>query len=215
VLMLSLIGIPPLAGFFGKLYVFMEALNQRADSGTVTLIWLVALGLFNSVVSAFYYVRVLKAMFLREPGTKRLAPAGRPVALPIVLGTIVVILFGIMPNSLMSMMQAASVTMLTDPPKLPESALTSAPPVARPAVPSAPAAESTAKVGSPQGGRGGRGGRMTPPPSDDAPAGNRGASKGAPGRGTGKGELEKTQDRSDSSPASPPNPIAPPSAKRN
>ena len=42
VLMLSLIGIPPLAGFFGKLYVFMEALNQTEESQRVTLIWLVA-----------------------------------------------------------------------------------------------------------------------------------------------------------------------------
>ena len=71
-LMLSLIGIPPLAGFFGKLYVFMEALNQTEQSQKVTLIWLVALGLMNSVVSAFYYVRVLKAMFLREAGTRKL-----------------------------------------------------------------------------------------------------------------------------------------------
>ncbi len=120
ILMLSLIGIPPLAGFFGKLYVFMEALNQSRDYQPVSLIWLVALGLFNSVVSAFYYVRVLKAMFLREPGANRLAPAGRPIALPIVLGTIVVLLFGIMPDSLMSTMQSASQTMLTDPVKVPE-----------------------------------------------------------------------------------------------
>ena len=55
--MLSLIGIPPLAGFFGKLYVFMEALDQHDPARRVTLIWLVALGLFNSVVSAFYCVR--------------------------------------------------------------------------------------------------------------------------------------------------------------
>ncbi len=91
VLMLSLIGIPPLAGFFGKLYMFMEALNQTQESQHVTLIWLVALALFNSVVSAFYYVRVLKAMFLREPGPRRLAPPDRAIALPIVLGTVVVV----------------------------------------------------------------------------------------------------------------------------
>ncbi len=78
VLMLSLIGIPPLAGFFGKLYVFMEALDERDPARSTTLIWLVALGLFNSVVSAFYYVRVLKAMYLREPGARRWRrPAGR------------------------------------------------------------------------------------------------------------------------------------------
>ena len=119
VLMLSLIGIPPLAGFFGKLYVFMEALNQPQTVQPVTLIWLVALGLLNSVVSAFYYVRVLKAMFLREPGEKRLAPASRAIAVPIVLGTIVVVIFGLMPGSLMSVMQAAAVPMLTQPVTIP------------------------------------------------------------------------------------------------
>jgi len=126
VLMLSLIGIPPLAGFFGKLYLFMEALNQTAASQKTTLIWLVALGLFNSVVSAFYYVRVMKAMFLREPGAKRLAPASRGIYLPIVLGTVVVVIFGVMPGSLMSVMQAAAVPMLTDPVKPQPSATRSA-----------------------------------------------------------------------------------------
>ncbi len=115
VLMLSLIGIPPLAGFFGKLYLFMEALNQNNDSQHVTLIWLVALALFNSVVSAFYYLRVLKAMFLRPPGSVRLAPASRAITLPIVLGTLVVVMFGIMPDSLMRLMQAGAASMLTDP----------------------------------------------------------------------------------------------------
>ena len=115
ILMLSLIGIPPLAGFFGKLYVFMEALNQTEESQKVTLIWLVALGLMNSVVSAFYYVRVLKAMFLREAGTRRLAAPDRGISIPIVLGTVVVVVFGLMPASLMSMMQGAAVPMLTDP----------------------------------------------------------------------------------------------------
>jgi NADH-quinone oxidoreductase subunit N len=121
ILMLSLIGIPPLAGFFGKLYVFMEALNQTEESQRVTLIWLVALGLMNSVVSAFYYVRVLKAMFLREPGTTRLASPDRGIAIPIVLGTVVVVIFGLMPASLMSVMQAAALPMLTSPVVVPPS----------------------------------------------------------------------------------------------
>jgi NADH-quinone oxidoreductase subunit N len=121
ILMLSLIGIPPLAGFFGKLYVFMEALNQTEESQRVTLIWLVALGLMNSVVSAFYYVRVLKAMFLREPGANRLAAPDRGIAVPIVLGTIVVVIFGLMPASLMGVMQAAAQPMLTSPVVVPPS----------------------------------------------------------------------------------------------
>jgi NADH-quinone oxidoreductase subunit N len=114
ILMLSLIGMPPLAGFFGKLYMFMEALNEPT-SGRLTLIWLVALGLLNSVVSAFYYVRVLKAMFLREPapGRPALGPATTAIALPIVLGTAIVIGFGLFPDPLVSMLKGAAVPMLS------------------------------------------------------------------------------------------------------
>jgi formate hydrogenlyase subunit 3/multisubunit Na+/H+ antiporter MnhD subunit len=113
ILMLSLIGIPPLAGFFAKLYVFMEALDQRNAARPVTLMWLVALGLFNSVVSAFYYVRVLQAMFFQPPGPRRLAPASGPIAYPIWVGTFIIVVFGIAPDWLMGTMQAAAVPMLT------------------------------------------------------------------------------------------------------
>ena len=114
ILMLSLIGIPPFAGFFGKLYMFMEALNQESGQARLTLIGLVALGLFNSVVSAFYYVRVLKAMFLREPsGTLRLGLAEKSIEIPIAIGALVAVFFGLFPGPLVSVMQAASVPMLT------------------------------------------------------------------------------------------------------
>jgi hypothetical protein len=111
--MLSLIGIPPLAGFFAKLYVFMEALNQTQAAQPVSLLWLVALGLFNSVVSAFYYVRVLKAMYFVQPGPTRLGPASAPIYYPIVLGTVPVIIFGVMPNWLASPMRETAIPMLT------------------------------------------------------------------------------------------------------
>ena len=103
-LMLSLIGMPPLAGFFGKLYMFMEGLDEN-DPGRLTLMWLVALGLLNSVISAFYYVRVLKAMFLRRRARPALAPATSAISLPIVLATVVVVGFGLYPAPLMSLMK--------------------------------------------------------------------------------------------------------------
>ncbi len=112
-LMLSLIGVPPTAGFFGKLYMFMEALNvDRTGPASITLVGLVALGLFNSVVSAFYYVRVLKAMFLRT-GRGTIKPASRAIAAPVVLGTFVVIFFGLYPNTLLESMNVSAVEMLT------------------------------------------------------------------------------------------------------
>jgi NADH-quinone oxidoreductase subunit N len=111
-LMLSLIGMPPLAGFFGKLYMFMEALDEKAQ-GRLVLLWLVALGLLNSVISAFYYVRVLKAMFLRTPVRGALAPPPSSIAVPIILSTAIVIGFGIYPDPLVNMMRSAAIPMLS------------------------------------------------------------------------------------------------------
>src|SRR5258705_7424713 len=59
-LMFSLAGIPPLAGFFAKFYVFMAAINAK-------LYALAIVGALTSVVGAFYYLRVVKVMFFDEP----------------------------------------------------------------------------------------------------------------------------------------------------
>lgn len=64
VFMLSLAGIPPLAGFFGKFYLFSAALRTGANHG---LLWLVAIALLGSFISLYYYLMVLKAMFVDEP----------------------------------------------------------------------------------------------------------------------------------------------------
>ena len=62
VFMFSLTGVPPLAGFFGKLYVFSAAVNGG-------LTWLVIIGGFNSAISAYYYLRVTVTMYMSEAGT--------------------------------------------------------------------------------------------------------------------------------------------------
>ena len=92
--LLSLAGIPPTAGFFGKLFVFSTAI----DTGHYVL---AVIGLINSVLGAYYYLRVLVYMYMREP-----AP-GAPVAVPmrsgyvttaLVLAAILVLGIGIWPN---------------------------------------------------------------------------------------------------------------------
>ncbi len=60
IFLLSLTGIPPTAGFVGKLYLFAALINAK-------LFWLAVVGALNSVVSLYYYVRILRNMFLREP----------------------------------------------------------------------------------------------------------------------------------------------------
>ncbi len=64
IFLLSLTGIPPTAGFVGKLYLFAALINAK-------WLWLAIIGVLNSVVSLYYYVKIFRNMFLREPeGTR-------------------------------------------------------------------------------------------------------------------------------------------------
>jgi NADH-quinone oxidoreductase subunit N len=59
IFLLSLTGIPPLIGFVGKFYIFAAALDAR-------LYWLAIAGIVNSVISLYYYMRIVRAMFFEE-----------------------------------------------------------------------------------------------------------------------------------------------------
>ena len=59
IVMFSMAGIPPLAGFFGKWYVFLAAVNAG-------LVPLAIIGVLTSVVGAFYYLRIIKLMFFED-----------------------------------------------------------------------------------------------------------------------------------------------------
>jgi NADH-quinone oxidoreductase subunit N len=99
IFMLSLAGIPPLAGFFGKFYVFAAVLNT--DPRNLGLLWLVIVALGMSAVSLYYYLRVLKQIYVVEPSED----AGE-VATPIlsqvalVLLALAVVVLGCAPNLL-------------------------------------------------------------------------------------------------------------------
>jgi NADH-quinone oxidoreductase subunit N len=67
IFMFSLAGIPPLAGFFGKLYVFLAAIQAQ-------LYTLAVIGVLSSVVGAYYYLLIVKTMYFDEP-----APSFKPV----------------------------------------------------------------------------------------------------------------------------------------
>src|SRR5581483_4962650 len=100
VFMVSLAGIPPTAGFIGKFYLFMAAVNGG-------LAWLAVVALLFAAVSAYYYLRVVMVMYMREP-----EPSSTPVprvaaspALSIVLACTIagVVLVGLFPNPLVSL----------------------------------------------------------------------------------------------------------------
>lgn len=101
IFMLSLAGIPPLAGFFGKFYLFSAALHAGGNHG---LLWLVGLALFGSFVSLYYYLIVLKAVFVEKPSCT--APALDHVSSDLLQRSAVavlaaaVLLLGLMPDTL-------------------------------------------------------------------------------------------------------------------
>ena len=109
VFMLSLGGIPPLAGFFGKFYLFSVALRADANHG---LLWLVAVALLGSFISLYYYLMVLKAIFVDEPALAAardvsvVPPALLPRATVAVLAAAVLFL-GITPEILAARILAA------------------------------------------------------------------------------------------------------------
>jgi NADH-quinone oxidoreductase subunit N len=109
VFMLSLAGIPPLAGFFGKFYLFSAAL--RAD-GNYGLFWLIALGLFGSFVSLYYYLIVLKAIFVDQPSPETSSSPNRSSSdllqqITVTVLAAAILLLGLMPDPLAARILAA------------------------------------------------------------------------------------------------------------
>jgi NADH-quinone oxidoreductase subunit N len=107
VCMLSLAGLPPLAGFVGKVYVFGAAVQGG-------LLWLAVVGVINSVVSAYYYLRVVAAMYLRAPDRAGRAevPVCPALAVGVVLACAAVVLLGLWPGPVLDLARTAVAALL-------------------------------------------------------------------------------------------------------
>jgi len=98
--LLSLIGIPMTGGFFAKFYVFSAAMRSH-------LIWLTLIGVVNSGIGSYYYLRVIVRMYFYEPQTAEPAPKlNLGVGLAIAISLIATLWLGLLPNSILHYAQA-------------------------------------------------------------------------------------------------------------
>ena len=108
IFMFSMAGIPPLAGFFGKFYVFMAAVNE----GLYTL---AVVGVLTSVIGAFYYIRIVKIMYFDEAADPFDAPMGREVWPIITLTASITLLFFVYSGPLLDSASAAASSLVPIP----------------------------------------------------------------------------------------------------
>ena len=104
IFMFALAGIPPTAGFFAKVYVFLAAIDAN-------LAWLAVIGVVTSVVGAYYYLRIVKTMYFDEP----VAPFDRPIGAELkgvlIVTAVVTLFFFLLPGPLVGGAEAAAASL--------------------------------------------------------------------------------------------------------
>ena len=104
VCLISLTGIPPTAGFMGKLFVFKAAMDEG-------MLWLVIFATVNSVIAAFYYFKVIKVMFLGETRSLEAIPSNISLQITLLVSTVGVFTLGIYPYAVSKYADLAAVLM--------------------------------------------------------------------------------------------------------
>ncbi len=99
IFMFSLAGIPPFAGFFGKYYVFIAAI--KAD-----LTWLAIVGVFSSVISVYFYLRIVVLMYFKESESELILSKSNTGLLAVIISVLLVIALGIAPGSLINLISS-------------------------------------------------------------------------------------------------------------
>jgi NADH-quinone oxidoreductase subunit N len=99
----SLIGVPLTSGFFGKFYIFQAALDSH-------LVWLTIIGLLNSAIAAYYYLKIIVAVYMKEPnGTvAKLPPVSPGLRIALWASALGVLLLGIFPATLLSFVSSSA-----------------------------------------------------------------------------------------------------------
>ena len=92
---------PPAAGFMAKFYIFSAAVQHG-------LLWLIIIAVINSVISAYYYLRVVKVMWFGQPASEEKVPSSGAIRLALSLSCLGVLLLGIVPGLMMKVTEMAA-----------------------------------------------------------------------------------------------------------
>ena len=98
--LVSLTGIPPTAGFMGKLFLFNAAVDAN-------LVWLAVVGLVNSVVSAYYYVRIIRVMYMHPASSADRIGVGIPAGAALLITGAAIVVLGVFPGVLLDIARTA------------------------------------------------------------------------------------------------------------
>jgi NADH-quinone oxidoreductase subunit N len=100
VFMFSLTGIPPTAGFMGKFYLFMSAI----DAGYT---WVVIIAVIFSAISAYFYLRIVMYMYMKEPKKTVTLTTSPAISLALAITVIAVITIGVLPSTVVNFARLA------------------------------------------------------------------------------------------------------------
>jgi len=100
IFMFSLTGIPPTAGFIGKLYVFMSAIHAGYT-------WLVVVAVIFSAISAFFYLRIVMYMYMREPKIEVVLTTTKTTGIALAVTVVAVLVIGVFPSFLIDFAREA------------------------------------------------------------------------------------------------------------
>jgi NADH-quinone oxidoreductase subunit N len=96
IIMFSLAGIPPFAGFFGKYYVFIAAIKSN-------LTWLAILGVLSSVISVYFYLRIVVLMYFKDAETDLKIDVSKTGLAAVIISVLLVIIIGIAPGTIIDL----------------------------------------------------------------------------------------------------------------
>ena len=100
IFLFSLAGIPPFAGFWGKYYIFLSAIQ-------INFVWVAIIGILLSLIGVYYYIKIILYMWFYEPVLEFNEPAKKDFAFTAaVISTIGLFLFGFYPELILKLIQA-------------------------------------------------------------------------------------------------------------